>query len=70
MSRDRVLRESLKWLRVALFFLPGLVLVGVVEGSLGLSNYDSTYSYSAVPWNLVFILVADALYRSARSLAP
>ena len=69
-SSDTVLRQSMKWLGVGLLCVPGLVLVSVVEGALGVSFYDMIYSYGIVPWNAVAILLGYALYKSARSLAP
>jgi hypothetical protein len=69
-SSDTVLRHSMKWLGVGLLCVPGLVLVSVVEGIMGISYYDMIYSYGIVPWNAVAILLGYALYRSARSLAP
>jgi len=69
-SSDRVLRQSVLWLGVGLLCVPGLVLVSVVEGIMGVSYYDMIYSYGIVPWNAVAILLGYALYRSARSLAP
>ncbi|HXZ89527.1 MAG TPA: hypothetical protein VEG61_00565 [Candidatus Dormibacteraeota bacterium] len=70
-SMDLVLRESVKWLGLALLCVVPLVLVAVVEGPiLHLSYYYTTYSYGAVPWNVSFILLGYALYRSARSLVP
>lgn len=69
-STDLVLRESVKWLGLALLFLLGIVLVGVTESMMNLSNYEMTYSYGAVPWITVGVVVGYALYRSARSVAP
>jgi hypothetical protein len=69
-SSDTVLRQSVKWLGVGLLCVPGLVLVSVVEGVMGVSYYDMIYSYGIVPWNAVAILLGYALYNSARSLAP
>ena len=70
-SRDMVLRDSVKWLGVGLLALClGLVLVGGVDSMLNLSNYYTTYSYGAVPWEAAFFILGYALYRSARSLAP
>jgi len=69
-SSDRVLRQSLKWLGVGLLCVPGLVLVSLIEGNIGVSFHDMIYSYGIVPWNAVAILLGYALYRSARSLAP
>jgi nitrogen fixation-related uncharacterized protein len=70
-SRDPVLRESVKWLGVALLFLLALAPIFVIENViLGFSVYYATYSYGVIPWNTVLCLVGYAFYRSARSLAP
>jgi len=71
-SRDMVLHESVKWLGVGLVCLGvGAALVIWIENPiLNLSSYYQTYSYGAVPWNAVFLLMDYAIYRSARSLAP
>jgi len=69
-SRDMMLRESVKWLGVGFLLLcPGVVLVIGIERMLNLSIYFTTYSYGAVPWEIVILLFGCALYRSARSLA-
>ena len=70
-SRDMMLRESVKWLGVGFLVLsPGVVLVLGIERLWNLSVYYTTYSYGAVPWQIVIFLFGYALYRSARSLAP
>jgi len=70
-SRDRVLRESVKWLGVGLVCVGvGFVFVIAITAILNLSNYYTTYSYGAVPFNVVLFLTCYAIYRSARSLAP
>jgi len=65
-SKDLNLRKSLKWFALALLFFLGILLVAVLESKLNLS----TSSYGEIPYAAVLILVAYALYRSARSLAP
>jgi hypothetical protein len=65
-SKDLILRKSLKWFALALLFFLGILLLGIVESILNLS----TSSYAEIPYAAVLILVAYALYRSARSLAP
>ena len=69
-SMDPNLRGSLKWFGLSLLFFLGIILVGVVETELNLSTYYTTSSYGEIPYAAVLILVAYALYRSARSLEP
>ncbi|MDA4137175.1 MAG: hypothetical protein OK449_09310 [Thaumarchaeota archaeon] len=69
-SMDPNLRGSLKWFGLSLLFFLGIIVVGVVETRLNLSNYYTTSSYGEIPYAAVLILVTYALYRSARSLAP
>jgi hypothetical protein len=70
-SRDMVLRQSVKWLGVAVCLIPVFFLLLVLEvESLSLSSYELYYSYGAVPLNGGIVLIGYALYRSARSLAP
>jgi len=69
-SMDPNLRRSLKWFGLALLFFLGILFVGVVESRLNLSTYYTTSSYGEIPYAAVLILVAYALYRSIRSLAP
>jgi len=70
-SRDIMLRKSVKWLGVGLLCVGvGLALVIWIGATLNLSNYYTTYSYGAVPYNVVIFLTGYAIYRSARSLAP
>jgi hypothetical protein len=70
-SRDVVLRQSMKWMGVALLTL----IVSLVQSSIlsiipGISPYDAVYSYPALPGAAITIVGVYALYRSARSLAP
>lgn len=71
-SGDIVLRSSLKWLGVMLIFVVFLFAAYTAEYYLlpNLTQFDFFYSYPVLPWGIVFIVVAYALYRSARSLAP
>jgi hypothetical protein len=65
-SMDRSLRGSLKWLGLTLLFFLGILLVAVGESAADFS--DSTYS--SVPYGVVLLFIAYALYKSTRSLAP
>ena len=71
-SGDMVLRSSLKWLGVMFIFVILLFTAYTVEYYLlpNLTQFDFFYSYPALPWGIIFILIAYALYQSARSLAP
>jgi len=70
-SRDPLVRESLKWLGVVLSMAVVLLLFYAIEGFVfGISQFDIYYSYPALPIAVPYILMAYALYRSARSLAP
>ncbi len=69
-SRDPVLRRSLKWLGVAIVLLFPTISATIVLGALGVSTFDQFYSFAALPGGAIAILLAYALYRSARSLAP
>lgn len=71
-SGDSVLRSSLKWLGALFIFVILQFVVDTLEYSLipNLSQFDYFYSYPALPWGILFIATAYALYRSARSLAP
>jgi hypothetical protein len=70
-SRDPVLRRSLRWLGVVLSLVVVSFFVSAIEfGVFGVTQYDSSYSYPALPGGALSILASYALYRSARSLAP
>jgi hypothetical protein len=70
-SGDSVLRGSLKWLGLVLVLVFVNMLVSLVVINIpGVSQFDSTYSYPALPGAAVGIVSAFALYRSAYSLAP
>ncbi|MDA4122488.1 MAG: hypothetical protein OK456_04815 [Thaumarchaeota archaeon] len=71
-SRDMTLRSSLKWIGACILLAVGLFTVYTLEYTLlpNLTQFEFFYSYPAVPVGLAYILIAYALYRSARSLAP
>ena len=70
-SMDPVLQGSLRWFGAFLLFFLVTALVSFVElVVLGISAYDSTYSYPALAFAPPSILAGYALYRSARSLSP
>jgi hypothetical protein len=70
-SGDPLLRASLKWIGVVLV-LSVLVFVAyaIVSAIPGISTYEIFYSYPALLVGAVYIMIAYALYKSARSLAP
>ena len=71
-SRDMVLRSSLRWLGVMFIFVIFLFAAYSLEDFLlpNMTQFDFFYSYPALPGGIIYILVAYALYRSTRSLAP
>jgi hypothetical protein len=70
-SGDTILRGSLKWLGVVLVLVFVNMLVSLVVSSIpSVSQFDSIYSYPALPGAAIGIVSAYALYRSAHSLAP
>jgi len=70
-SRDRVLRGSLKWFGAVLaLFLANASISFVELVVLGISSYDSSFSYPALAFAPMTIIASYCLYRSARSLAP
>jgi len=70
-SRDPVLRGSLKWFGAVLLLFLFTVLVSFVElAVIGISTYDSYYSYPALAFAIPAILGAYFLYRSVMSLVP
>ncbi len=74
-SRDMVLGSSLKWLGIGMLLAIALFAVFTIETTGVIPNltpttYQFYYSYYALPYGIVFILIGYAFYRSARSLAP
>jgi hypothetical protein len=70
-SGDSVLRGSLKWLGVVLVLVFVNMLVSLVVSNIpDVSQFDSAYSYPALPGAAIGIVSAYAFYRSAHSLAP
>jgi len=70
-SRDPVLRGSLKWFGAVLLLFLVTVLLSFVElAVIGISMYDSYYSYPALAFAVPAILGAYFLYRSVMSLVP
>lgn len=79
-SRDSVLRNTLKWISIALalelsqaFAYAIVVFQGI--GALNLYNYPTlsylwNYSYPSFPSAIIVVFVAYAFYKSARSLEP
>jgi hypothetical protein len=70
-SNDLILRRSLKWIVgfFALVLLNGLLsFVELVV--LGVSSYDSSFSYPALVFVPGAVLEGYCLYKSARSIAP
>jgi hypothetical protein len=70
-SRDPLLRASLKWLGVVLVLAVFVFIAyAIVSAIPGVSEFDVFYSYPALLVGAVYIMMAYALYTSARSLAP
>jgi len=70
-SKDPVLRGSLKWFGAVLLLFLITVLLSFVElAVIGISAYDSYYSYPALAFAIPAILGAFFLYRSVMSLVP